>query len=77
MKVHALKSSARVIGALELSERAKRLEDAGNSNYIMNTNCPTMKQHAINRLKTLPLSLIGTKLIRYLTTLLKLIIVAL
>ncbi|MBR1859419.1 MAG: response regulator [Selenomonadaceae bacterium] len=33
-KVHALKSSARVIGAAELSERARRLEDAGNSNYI-------------------------------------------
>lgn len=33
-KVHALKSSARVIGANELSDRAKRLEDAGNSNYI-------------------------------------------
>ena len=33
-KVHALKSSSRVIGAAELSERAKRLEDAGNSNYI-------------------------------------------
>ena len=33
-KVHALKSSSRVIGALELSERAKRLEDAGNSGYI-------------------------------------------
>ena len=33
-KVHALKSSARVIGALELSERAKRLEDAGNSGYF-------------------------------------------
>ena len=33
-KVHALKSSARVIGAKELSERAKRLEDAGNSDYI-------------------------------------------
>ena len=33
-KVHALKSSARVIGADELSERAKRLEDAGNSGYI-------------------------------------------
>ena len=32
-KVHALKSSSRVIGALELSERAKRLEDAGNSGY--------------------------------------------
>ena len=33
-KVHALKSTARVIGAEELSERAKRLEDAGNSGYI-------------------------------------------
>ena len=33
-KVHALKSSARVVGAKELSERAKRLEDAGNSGYI-------------------------------------------
>ena len=33
-KVHALKSSAKVIGAEELSDRAKRLEDAGNSNYI-------------------------------------------
>ena len=33
-KVHALKSSARVIGANELSDRAKRLEDAGNSGYI-------------------------------------------
>ncbi len=33
-KVHALKSSAKVIGANELSERAKRLEDAGNSGYI-------------------------------------------
>lgn len=34
IKVHALKSSARVIGANELSERAKRLEDAGNSGYV-------------------------------------------
>ena len=34
VKVHALKSTARIIGATELSERAKRLEDAGNSNYI-------------------------------------------
>lgn len=33
-KVHALKSSARVIGANELSDRARRLEDAGNSGYI-------------------------------------------
>ena len=33
-KVHALKSSARVIGANELSDRARRLEDAGNCGYI-------------------------------------------
>ena len=33
IKVHALKSSARIIGAMELSEKAKRMEDAGNSGY--------------------------------------------
>ncbi len=33
-KVHALKSSARVIGANELSDRARRLEDAGIAGYI-------------------------------------------
>ena len=33
-KIHALKSTAKVIGADELSEKARRLEDAGNSNYI-------------------------------------------
>ena len=33
-KVHALKSTAKVIGAEELSEKAKRLEDAGNSGYF-------------------------------------------
>ena len=33
-KVHALKSTAKVIGANELSEKAKRLEDAGNSGYF-------------------------------------------
>ena len=33
-KVHALKSSSKVIGADELSEKAKRLEDAGNSGYF-------------------------------------------
>ncbi len=31
VKVHALKSSARTIGAMELSERAKAMEDAGNA----------------------------------------------
>jgi len=33
-KVHALKSSARVVGANELSERARRLETAGINGYI-------------------------------------------
>ena len=33
-KVHALKSSAKVVGADELSEKARRLEDAGNSGYV-------------------------------------------
>ena len=33
-KVHALKSTAKVIGADELSEKARRLEDAGNSRYF-------------------------------------------
>ena len=33
-KVHALKSTAKIIGAAELSERARRLEDAGNAGYI-------------------------------------------
>ena len=32
-KVHALKSTARVVGAGELSEKARRLEDAGNNCY--------------------------------------------
>ncbi|MCR5325097.1 MAG: response regulator [Lachnospiraceae bacterium] len=34
IKVHALKSSARIVGASELSEMAKRLEDAGNDNNV-------------------------------------------
>ena len=34
VKVHALKSTARIIGAKELSERAKYLEYAGNHSYI-------------------------------------------
>ena len=33
-KVHALKSTARVAGLNELSERARRLEDAGNNGYM-------------------------------------------
>ncbi len=32
VKVHALKSSARIIGAMELSDMAQKLEDAGNAN---------------------------------------------
>lgn len=34
IKVHALKSAARLIGAMELSELAKKLEAAGNNNDI-------------------------------------------
>ena len=34
VKVHALKSTARIIGAQELSDRARRLEDAGNNGYL-------------------------------------------
>ncbi len=34
VKVHALKSTAKLIGAKELSDRAKRLEDAGNNGYL-------------------------------------------
>ncbi|MBE7004842.1 MAG: hybrid sensor histidine kinase/response regulator, partial [Ruminococcaceae bacterium] len=34
VKVHALKSSARTIGAAKLSERAKAMEDAGNAEDI-------------------------------------------
>ncbi len=42
-KVHALKSSAKVIGANELSERAKRLESAGVNGYIDEINISTDK----------------------------------
>ena len=34
IKVHALKSSCRIIGALEMSSRAATLEDAGNRNDV-------------------------------------------
>ena len=34
MKVHALKSSARIIGARKLSELAERMEEAGNNNDL-------------------------------------------
>ena len=34
IKVHALKSSARIIGAMDLSEKARLLEEAGNENNI-------------------------------------------
>lgn len=38
IKVHALKSSARVIGAKDLSELAKSLEEAGNNKDIVTIN---------------------------------------
>ena len=40
-KVHALKSTARIIGAKELSERAKRLEHAGNAGDIASIKADT------------------------------------
>ena len=41
-KVHALKSTARVIGATELSEKARRLEDAGNNGYAEEIKANTL-----------------------------------
>ncbi|MBQ9503697.1 MAG: response regulator [Lachnospiraceae bacterium] len=41
IEVHALKSSARLIGALELSKLARELEDAGNSGDIKKINAKT------------------------------------
>ena len=46
IKVHALKSSARIIGAVELSAKAGRLEDAGNEN-----NTDYIKEHTDDLLK--------------------------
>ena len=43
VKVHALKSSARIIGAGVLSDAAKRLEDAGNAGNIDEINRDTAK----------------------------------
>ncbi|MBO4400760.1 MAG: response regulator [Selenomonadaceae bacterium] len=57
-KVHALKSSARVIGANELSARALRLEDAGNSGYfdeIKQDTAPLMKLYRSYAEKLSPL----------------------
>ncbi len=34
VKVHALKSSARIVGALEMSQLCQQLEDAGNGNDL-------------------------------------------
>jgi len=48
IKVHALKSSARIVGALDLSEKAKRLEDAGNAEdtaYIDANTAPLLKEY--------------------------------
>ncbi len=45
IKVHAVKSSARIIGALELSEQAKSLEDLGNKGNLetIRVNYPEFK----------------------------------
>ncbi len=48
IKVHALKSSAKLIGAMELSEEAQRLEDAGKSSdidYIREHHEPFLKDY--------------------------------
>ena len=46
IKVHALKSSARIIGAMELSQRCADLEEAGNkedTGFIGKNNGPMLK----------------------------------
>ena len=48
IKVHALKSSAKLIGAMELSEEAQRLENAGkekNIDYISEHHTPFMEEY--------------------------------
>ncbi|WP_408071714.1 ATP-binding protein [Butyrivibrio sp. JL13D10] len=48
IKVHALKSSARIIGAMELSQLAASLEDAGNrddTRFINNNNARFMSDY--------------------------------
>ena len=48
IKIHALKSSARLIGALELGDEAERLENAGKENdeaYIKEHHAPVMKDY--------------------------------
>ncbi|MCR4909130.1 MAG: response regulator [Lachnospiraceae bacterium] len=48
VKVHALKSSARIVGAAELSEKAALLEDAGNENnteYIRENTDELLRQY--------------------------------
>ena len=48
IKVHALKSSAKIIGALSLSDKAKELEDAGKESdidYIRNNHEEMMEEY--------------------------------
>ncbi len=49
VKVHALKSSARIIGATALSELAKELEDAGKRGDMDHINCYTDRLLAMYR----------------------------
>ncbi|MCR5790431.1 MAG: DegV family EDD domain-containing protein [Lachnospiraceae bacterium] len=47
IKIHALKSSARLVGALELGEKAERLEKAGKErdiSYIREQHAPVMEE---------------------------------
>ncbi|MCR4999902.1 MAG: response regulator [Lachnospiraceae bacterium] len=55
IKVHAMKSSARIIGATELSELARKLEDAGNAGNVDFINQET--EHLIDLLSVVDNSL--------------------
>jgi len=57
-KVHALKSTARIIGAEELSDRARRLEDAGNNGYVEEIKAGTKPLLDLYRSYALSLSLL-------------------
>ena len=50
IKVHALKSSARIIGAYDFGDRAQELEDAGKNadiGYIKANNDPFIEEYRI------------------------------
>ncbi len=61
IKVHALKSSARIIGAAELSETAERMENAGKSNRIEDIRKETEALLKLYRSYTEKLSMLEDK----------------